>query len=450
MTSRLRRLENINPEWSEDVTFQIADPAALLTVDILDEDVAEDDDYMCGLRVPVIEWLCSPATQHWYRLQKTSTGSTAARVNNADIRRISSPLGALFVGATCEMTKVAAPSAQGLGVLSVSILEAKIGPGQPTVPACFVRVRVDQQTGQTSITEPTLRPAWAKENLEFTVYDLVHDRLTLAMYAYDSHGDHRMIGEVSFAMAAAMQMAMMKQIAAHPFHGKSGRNALPKLTGEIRFRLGYSMNPTSPTQEALNPPTQTSSLLSAIRTARYMSDSDIQGATRTARDLLMTMTKTMETDIKSTLRVSNITTDAIEADYFNLIVMWNGSKLTDMKVPTQETDCRVSLPAVSRNSVNTLEIEVYTVNSTALALLDDKLSLRDSEPAALSGPEALDPELVAQITEIFERIDKDCDGQINRRELIIALRKNPDISNFLELPSKIRQEDGSREAVEAF
>lgn len=69
---------------------------------------------------------------------------------------------------------------------------------------------------------------------------------------------------------------------------------------------------------------------------------------------------------------------------------------------------------------------------------------------------ALDPaaeaqaEQEAKLREIFGRIDKDSDGAINRRELIIALRKNRDISEWFRLPGRIKQEDGSRDIVEAF
>jgi hypothetical protein len=41
-------------------------------------------------------------------------------------------------------------------------------------------------------------------------------------------------------------------------------------------------------------------------------------------------------------------------------------------------------------------------------------------------------------------------GRIDRRELILGLRKNPDLAALFELPGRIRQEDGSRDRVEAF
>jgi hypothetical protein len=56
----------------------------------------------------------------------------------------------------------------------------------------------------------------------------------------------------------------------------------------------------------------------------------------------------------------------------------------------------------------------------------------------------------AMLAEVFRRVDKDGDGAINRRELIIALRRHPKIAAFFELPGRVRQEDGSRDVVEAF
>lgn len=46
---------------------------------------------------------------------------------------------------------------------------------------------------------------------------------------------------------------------------------------------------------------------------------------------------------------------------------------------------------------------------------------------------------------MFERLDLDEDGVVTHSEFIRALGANPDIANLLGLPSKIRQEDGSRE-----
>jgi len=41
-------------------------------------------------------------------------------------------------------------------------------------------------------------------------------------------------------------------------------------------------------------------------------------------------------------------------------------------------------------------------------------------------------------------------GTIDKRELIKALRKHKEVAEFFHLPEHIRQEDGSRDAMEAF
>jgi len=49
---------------------------------------------------------------------------------------------------------------------------------------------------------------------------------------------------------------------------------------------------------------------------------------------------------------------------------------------------------------------------------------------------------------IFDSIDTNKDGSINKRELILALRKNPETAAIFHLPQHIRQEDGTRDDFE--
>ena len=56
----------------------------------------------------------------------------------------------------------------------------------------------------------------------------------------------------------------------------------------------------------------------------------------------------------------------------------------------------------------------------------------------------------AQARKIFSQVDKDGDRVVSIRELIIALRKDPKISETLNLPNTVRQEDGTREELEMF
>ena len=55
----------------------------------------------------------------------------------------------------------------------------------------------------------------------------------------------------------------------------------------------------------------------------------------------------------------------------------------------------------------------------------------------------------AYLRSIFNTVDKDGSGEINKRELIIALRNDAKVAQALRLPARIRQEDGTRDSFEA-
>merc|ERR1712083_524486 len=55
-----------------------------------------------------------------------------------------------------------------------------------------------------------------------------------------------------------------------------------------------------------------------------------------------------------------------------------------------------------------------------------------------------------KLLEIFQKVDMNGDGSLNKRELIKMLRQNPEMAEFFGLPTQIRQEDGSRDLFEAW
>lgn len=59
-------------------------------------------------------------------------------------------------------------------------------------------------------------------------------------------------------------------------------------------------------------------------------------------------------------------------------------------------------------------------------------------------------ERLRRLRQIFERVDLDHDGSLNKRELIKTLRQSPRMAEFFGLPNCIRQEDGTRNLVEAW
>jgi len=77
---------------------------------------------------------------------------------------------------------------------------------------------------------------------------------------------------------------------------------------------------------------------------------------------------------------------------------------------------------------------------------DDEFDDASSDPSESDDDEGVDADLAA----IFQTLDRDGDGAVNIRELVLALRANPDVAARLGLASRIRQEDGSRDVVESF
>ena len=54
----------------------------------------------------------------------------------------------------------------------------------------------------------------------------------------------------------------------------------------------------------------------------------------------------------------------------------------------------------------------------------------------------------AALRRVFDGIDRNHDGSINKRELILTCRRSQAVREFLQLPQHIRQEDGTRDIFE--
>lgn len=77
-----------------------------------------------------------------------------------------------------------------------------------------------------------------------------------------------------------------------------------------------------------------------------------------------------------------------------------------------------------------------------------------SEPAPSPKPKPRvsirsNPEEEARLREIFDKCDTNGDGTLNKRELIKMCRASVDTATFFGLPANIRQEDGTRDLLEA-
>jgi hypothetical protein len=72
----------------------------------------------------------------------------------------------------------------------------------------------------------------------------------------------------------------------------------------------------------------------------------------------------------------------------------------------------------------------------------------DAAAADVAGFSRTHGGLITRLRAVFDSIDADASGEISRIELIRALRSRPDVAALLELPSVIRQEDGTRDSFE--
>lgn len=68
-------------------------------------------------------------------------------------------------------------------------------------------------------------------------------------------------------------------------------------------------------------------------------------------------------------------------------------------------------------------------------------------PAAL-GRRTSSATINLRCAEAFELIDRNSDKTLSRIEVIQACRNDPRVRELLQLPERIRQEDGSRDAFE--
>jgi Ca2+-binding EF-hand superfamily protein len=70
---------------------------------------------------------------------------------------------------------------------------------------------------------------------------------------------------------------------------------------------------------------------------------------------------------------------------------------------------------------------------------------RAEAPAQTGTPRV---EKMAKLRAVFDTIDRNHDGSIDVRELLLCLRKHPDVAEFMHLPVHVRQEGGTRETFE--
>jgi hypothetical protein len=98
---------------------------------------------------------------------------------------------------------------------------------------------------------------------------------------------------------------------------------------------------------------------------------------------------------------------------------------------------------------NVLDRLIREINLNASSLV------LQPQHASASGPSAVTRRLSfdgteEQVRAFFDRIDRNGDQSISVQELILALRRDAEVASFLQLPQRVRQEDGSRDTFETF
>ena len=96
-------------------------------------------------------------------------------------------------------------------------------------------------------------------------------------------------------------------------------------------------------------------------------------------------------------------------------------------------------PAVERMKARKAASEAKAETTGALVVSEAKSKAKTADAAA---------EADAVATAAFERIDKDGSGTLSRIEIIQACKIDPGVRSLLGIPAAIRQEDGSRDALE--
>jgi len=97
-------------------------------------------------------------------------------------------------------------------------------------------------------------------------------------------------------------------------------------------------------------------------------------------------------------------------------------------------------------------IHLYSVayeayrESHQLALVDENIPEPITQEVTLAGEETAED--TSELKRLFDYMDKNGDGRVNRREAIIALRKDPRVQKYLGISGKIRQDSAEYSAFE--
>ena len=116
----------------------------------------------------------------------------------------------------------------------------------------------------------------------------------------------------------------------------------------------------------------------------------------------------------------------------------------DLVCPGKEADCDVLPPLVLWADISGEGAPAQPVATWHVEPAIETYILEDDE--VLVGPtaDAIAADAVLQkIKATFDASDRNKDGEVDHKELLLALRKNPDVAELLSLPSRVKASDGT-------
>jgi len=153
-----------------------------------------------------------------------------------------------------------------------------------------------------------------------------------------------------------------------------------------------------------------------------------------------------------------LTEDKVDKIFRDLMPDWQTSSTQLLLQGCKRKEGTINLCALvddilsssSLSSDSSAVPHVLAVQDSSIVVADTSLTCGKVTAAAQKNTPILSQEAEAKLRSYYDQCDKNSDGKINKRELILACRKSHELAEFFNLPQNIRQEDGSRDQMEAF
>jgi len=141
--------------------------------------------------------------------------------------------------------------------------------------------------------------------------------------------------------------------------------------------------------------------------------------------------------------------DAEEIDYTKLVA-WCVPSEAPAEAIAGASATGESEPIKVQTQTEVIKASPAPEETLALAITTGESELKEHSPTGASASNVLTADFELKINNIFQKMELNGDGTVNKRELIKSLKKDAEVADFLGLPTHIQQEDGSRDAMESF